>query len=124
MYVAQQATQGRYKSKGEPAERLTLQSRLFEYFTLLLVHFGHSLCTSESTTMPPVDLKKPVDYGALKDRNVLISGGASGLGKSFVHLFVEKGANVVIADLQDGPGKNLEQELSDKGGKSVFGVLV
>lgn len=71
--------------------------------------------------MPPIDLKKPINYGALKNRNVLITGAASGLGKGFAHLFAENGANVVIADLQDGPGKKLEQELSGKGGKSVFG---
>lgn len=68
----------------------------------------------------PVDVKKPVNYEALKDRNVLVTGGASGLGKGFVHMFAEHGANVVIADLQDGPGKQLEQELAGKNGKYVY----
>lgn len=67
----------------------------------------------------PVDVKSPVNYDALKDRNVLITGGASGLGKNFVHMFAEHGANIVVADLQDGPGKQVEQELSGKGGKYV-----
>lgn len=65
----------------------------------------------------PVDVKKSIDYSSLKGRNVLVTGGASGLGKSFVHMFAQNGANVVIADLQDGPGKQLEQELSSGGGK-------
>lgn len=62
----------------------------------------------------PVDLKKSVDYAALKDRNVLVTGGASGFGKAFVHMFAYHGANVVVADLQDGPGKELEKELGSK----------
>ena len=67
----------------------------------------------------PVDLQKQVNYGALKDRNVLVTGGASGLGKGFVRMFAEHGANIVIGDLQDEPGKQLEQELSGKGGRYV-----
>ncbi len=67
----------------------------------------------------PIDVKGNVNYGALKDRNVIVTGGASGLGKSFVHMFAENGANLVIADLQDGPGKELEKELSGKGRKYV-----
>lgn len=66
-----------------------------------------------------MDVQKPVNYEALKDRNVLVTGGASGLGKSFVHMFAEHGANIVIADLQDGPGKQLEVELVGKKGKYV-----
>lgn len=69
--------------------------------------------------MPPVDVKGAVNYAALKDRNVIVTGGASGLGKNFVHMFAENGANVVIADLQDKPGKDLEQELTGKVGKYV-----
>lgn len=64
--------------------------------------------------MGPVDLSKPVSYGNLKDRNVLITGGASGLGKSFVHMFAQHGANIVIADLNDAAGKQLEKELGGK----------
>ena len=67
----------------------------------------------------PVDLQKPVDYASLKDRNALITGGASGLGKSFVHMFAEHGANIVIADLQDDAGKQLVKELEGKEGQYV-----
>ena len=68
----------------------------------------------------PADVNGPVNYAALKDRNVLVTGGASGLGKSFVQMFAENGANVIVADLQDGPGKQLEQDLIGKGnGKYV-----
>ena len=45
----------------------------------------------------------------------IITGGASGIGASTVHLFHEHGAKVVIADVQD----NLGQEIADKLGKNV-----
>ncbi|KAF7846000.1 hypothetical protein BT93_L5644 [Corymbia citriodora subsp. variegata] len=68
----------------------------------------------------PVDLKKAVDYASLKDRNVVVTGGSSGFGKAFVHMFVDNGANVVLADVQDGPGQELEKELASKGAKVKF----
>lgn len=67
----------------------------------------------------PIDLKKTIDYSNLKDRNILITGGASGFGAAFVRTFGSHGANIVLGDLQDGPGKDLETELKDKGVKSV-----
>jgi NAD(P)-dependent dehydrogenase (short-subunit alcohol dehydrogenase family) len=62
----------------------------------------------------PVDLKSAINFAALKDRNVLITGGASGLGKAMVHMFADHGANIVVGDVQDGPGSALEKELSSK----------
>lgn len=40
--------------------------------------------------------------GALRGRRVLVSGGASGIGRATVALFIEQGARVAILD-QDGP---------------------
>lgn len=65
----------------------------------------------------PVDVKKSIDYAALKDRNVLVTGGASGFGKAFVHMFADHGANIVVADIQDAAGRQVEKEVSDKGAK-------
>jgi NAD(P)-dependent dehydrogenase (short-subunit alcohol dehydrogenase family) len=62
----------------------------------------------------PVDLKKAISFTALKDRNVLITGGASGLGKAMVHMFADHGANIVVGDIQDNLGAALENELSSK----------
>lgn len=56
----------------------------------------------------PINFSKSVDYASLKDRNVLITGGASGFGKAFVQMFAKNGANVVFGDLQDGAAKELE----------------
>ncbi|KAL3630152.1 Zeaxanthin epoxidase, chloroplastic [Castilleja foliolosa] len=42
----------------------------------------------------------------------LVTGGASGIGESIVHLFHKHGAKVCIADIQDDLGKRLLESLS------------
>jgi NAD(P)-dependent dehydrogenase (short-subunit alcohol dehydrogenase family) len=49
--------------------------------------------------------------GKLDGKTAIITGGASGIGEGTVRLFVEQGANVVIADVQDERGAALAQEL-------------
>lgn len=56
----------------------------------------------------PIDFSKSINYASLKDRNVLLTGGASGFGKAFVQVFAQHGANVVFGDLQIEPAKELE----------------
>ena len=41
----------------------------------------------------------------------IITGGASGIGESTSRLFVEHGAKVIIADVQDQVGQSLCKEL-------------
>ncbi len=47
----------------------------------------------------------------LKDKVAIVTGGASGIGKATVELFVAKGARVVIADLQEEKGEALARSL-------------
>ncbi len=50
----------------------------------------------------------------LKNYVAVITGGASGIGEATARLFVERGAQVVIADLDEGRGHALEEQLNDK----------
>ena len=43
----------------------------------------------------------------------VITGGASGIGEAAVRLFVQEGARVVIADIQDRRGNRLAKELGE-----------
>ncbi|WP_053386686.1 glucose 1-dehydrogenase [Leucobacter japonicus] len=49
--------------------------------------------------------------GRLDGKVALISGGARGMGAAFARLFVEEGANVVIADIEDESGTAIAREL-------------
>jgi len=51
-------------------------------------------------------------YESLKDKVVLISGGASGIGEAFVRAFADNGARVAFLDLQPEAGTALAKELA------------
>lgn len=55
---------------------------------------------------------------ALKDKNILITGGGTGLGKSMGEYFLELGANLIITSRKlDVLLKTAEEMMSKKGGK-------
>lgn len=54
-------------------------------------------------------------YPSLKDRAVLVTGGATGIGESLVRHFAHQGARVAFLDLQDEPAIALRNELSVAG---------
>ena len=56
----------------------------------------------------------------LKNKGVLVTGGASGLGAACVRLLAEGGAKVVIADLNSEGGERLAAELQGSGAGVFF----
>jgi len=59
-------------------------------------------------------------YPSLKDRVVLITGGATGIGESLVRHFALQGARVAFFDIQDEPAVALRNELSTAGCATPF----
>jgi NAD(P)-dependent dehydrogenase (short-subunit alcohol dehydrogenase family) len=50
----------------------------------------------------------------MEGKVAIITGGASGIGASTARLFIEEGASVLIADVQDDKGVKLAEELGDR----------
>ncbi|KAK6231891.1 hypothetical protein SCA6_001964 [Theobroma cacao] len=68
-----------------------------------------------SIAMPQKSKHQPSNI-RLEDKVAIITGGASGIGASTVHIFHENGAKVVIADIKDSLG----QAIADKLGENVY----
>jgi NAD(P)-dependent dehydrogenase (short-subunit alcohol dehydrogenase family) len=53
--------------------------------------------------------------GVLTDKVAVITGAASGIGEGVVRHFVDEGAAVVVADIQDDAGEALAKDLGPRG---------
>jgi NAD(P)-dependent dehydrogenase (short-subunit alcohol dehydrogenase family) len=62
-------------------------------------------------------------YGSLEGRTVIITGGASGIGASFVRAFVENGAKVAFLDLQRETGAALADSLGECAARPIRAAL-
>ena len=56
----------------------------------------------------------------LEGKVALISGGARGMGAEEARLFSQEGAKVVIGDVREAEGKQVEAEISERGGDILF----
>lgn len=76
--------------------------------------------------LPPDRESKPVvfsdafDTATLKDQNVLITGGATGIGAGCVAGFAKAGAYVTVADVNESDAAQAVQELTSAGHKVQF----
>lgn len=57
------------------------------------------------------------DLQRFTEKNVVVTGGAQGIGRAIAERFVSEGATVFIADIQDSKAKNVAAEL---GGFSTY----
>ena len=56
----------------------------------------------------------------LDGKVTIITGGASGMGAEECRIFAREGAKVVIADVSDDLGRQVEAEIAESGGEAVF----
>lgn len=54
-------------------------------------------------------------YPSLRDRAVIVTGGASGIGEAMVEAFVEQGSRVAFLDVQDDAARTLMERLEARG---------
>jgi NAD(P)-dependent dehydrogenase (short-subunit alcohol dehydrogenase family) len=54
-------------------------------------------------------------FESLKDKTVLVTGGARGIGKGLAKASLQEGARVIITNLDAETGKNTQEELSSLG---------
>ena len=56
----------------------------------------------------------------LDGKVAIITGGASGMGAEECRIFAREGAKVVIADVSEDLGRQVEAEIAESGGDAVF----
>jgi len=61
-------------------------------------------------------------YPSLKNKVVLVSGGASGIGSSIVENFLQQGSKVVFLDKEEDLGNKLVSKLNIYKHKALFKV--
>src|SRR6476660_6199718 len=57
---------------------------------------------------------------SFNDKVVLITGGASGIGRVAARAFAQEGASVVVSDLATDGGEETARMIKEAGGNSIF----
>lgn len=61
---------------------------------------------------PPIDIRTPYEAAWVKDKVILITGGASGFGAAFVRHWAKHGATVIIGDINVQKGDALCRDIN------------
>jgi NAD(P)-dependent dehydrogenase (short-subunit alcohol dehydrogenase family) len=56
----------------------------------------------------------------LKNKVVIVTGGASGIGASTSIAFAKEGSVVVVADIQDSKGKEIVNQIQNEDGRAIY----
>ncbi len=56
----------------------------------------------------------------MKNKVVIITGAASGIGEATALLFAREGAKVIVSDIQETEGKDVVKRIEKEGGKASF----
>jgi len=62
----------------------------------------------------PLEIPSSLNLESLSGKSVIVTGGASGLGKAYAHAFAEAGAYVTIGDFNEQAGNETVEELLGK----------
>ena len=86
------------------------------------VKFGRKRGYTPQQEEEVMNLKGMLKENSLKGKTILVTGGATGLGKSMAKYFLELGANIVIASRKQEVLDKTSKELMDKHGGKVLGL--
>ena len=75
---------------------------------------------------PKLDFSQPYDAAWVKDKVILITGGASGFGAGFVRKWAHNGATIIVGDINVQQGDSMCREINKelKGDNKVHFVQV
>lgn len=56
----------------------------------------------------------------MKDKVIIVTGAASGIGETTAQVFAEQGGKVVVADIDAAGGEKNVATIKEKGGQAIF----
>lgn len=63
---------------------------------------------------------KANDFSSVKGKVAVVTGAASGIGRAIAQVFAANGMKVVIADIQDEPGRKIAAGICENGGDAIY----